>query len=146
MYLISFKKYAVFRKFRNLECFQTFSNFSYMNYSTIPSLYYSFSYSIISISIHTDNILTKYCHRVTLSYYIFKCWNSQLFYCTLQVEFHVPDFKIALNKSLIVGWDISMRYSDIYVNDYNVLHPLLILIFTYFTSNYDTSCIYLCNL
>ena len=60
-------------------------------------------------------------------------------YCTPQVEFHSSDFEIALNKTRIVLRGIKLRFGYIYMNDYCILHDLLILIFTHFTSNYDAS-------
>jgi hypothetical protein len=76
---------------------------------------------------------------MTLSYYIFKYPILLHFSFTFQVEFHVPEFETALNKTGIVTRDINLRYEDIYIYYFNVLHDSLILIFTCFTSLYDRS-------
>ena len=50
--------------------------------------------------------------------------------CTLQVEFHVPDFEIAINKTIIITSDIILRYEHNIMTYSNVLHNVLIMVCT----------------
>jgi len=104
-----------------------------ISYSTISIYYISLLTSIILTSIHNNNMKSESFYLITLSYYIFIYINSLLFNCTLQVEFHVPDFEIALNNTRIITSDIILRYEHSIMTYSNVLHNVLIMIFTYFS-------------
>ena len=106
-------------------------------FPTFPTLYSHHLFHYITLlKFYYINILSGSCLGMTLSYYIFKYQILLHFSCTFQVEFHVPDFEVALNKTGIVIRDLNLKDEVIYIHYCNVSHDSLILILSCFTSFY----------